>query len=683
MVTRRNLLQTGGAALAAGALGISLPGRATASAPASPSTSALAPATERATAARLLPSFGRPVRLDVADVGALDGHDQLLLTTLQGAVNRAGPRLYFNFDDGAADRRWLSSTGASVSHHDNALDLVGRYRDRVHGAILIDPDVPDTVNVATTLAGLRNGVAATAEQARTHGLRTLLDLRGRFAPDDIEGVYRWQLDRLFPHCSHGLLAGLPPTRTVNVSGVDWREVTREPRRIVDTSNRAVRTLDLSAELSGDNDVYVRFQDSFGDDGWGASVGSVKVMADGKEIASFTPGTDAEKPYLFDGLNSSLGDKSNRFADGGGYFVYRFKAPAGSRTLSADVDLWNQYLVTATATAPTRVEPFPYFRDYVVASRAMVLWLPPSGDTGKLLDETLGRFGPTTPYTGWFPNDVSGEWGGVDRASQHGVEVVAADFYMNGTVHAGVPARISDRVPKRPRSRLRNRVYVTFTVGEGDNIQYCQRRMRDIWDDPARGSVPVNWTVSPLLADIGPAQLAYYQRTATSNDLLICGPSGAGYTYPESWPQDALDAYTELTGRYMRRTGLDLAYAYNPRNADNDGWLPFGERVMASYRRNTPLRGVIQSWETGDLQARPAGIPVVGNFYPQGKGADFRDALLQHIDGRNTDRPLFIAAAINAWSWTPSDIADLAKLLEAPFEIVRGDAFFDLLNRGYA
>lgn len=671
MVTRRTVLQTGGAALAAGAFGISLPGPAAAAARA-----------ERAAPARLLPSFGRPKRLDVAHVGDLNGYDQLLLTTLQGAVNRGGPRLYFTFDDGTADRRWLSSTGASVTHHDNALDLVGRYRDRVRGAVLVDPDVPDSVNVATTLAGLKNGVAATADQAREHGLKTLVDLRGRFDADDVLATYRWQLDKLFPHCDHALLSGLPPTRTVNVSGVKWREVARESERIRDTSNRKVRTLDLSPELGGDNDVYVRFQDSFGDDGWGASVGAVKVVADGKELASFTPGTDGEKPYLFDGLNSSLGDKANRFADGGGYFVYHFKAPAGSKQLTVEVDLWNQYLVTATATAPTRVEPFPYFRDYVVASRAMVLWLPPSGETGKLLDEVLAKVAPTTPYAGWFPNDVAGEWGGVDRASQHGVPVVAADFYMNGTVHAGVPAKVSARVPARPRAELRNRVYVTFTVGEGDNIQYCQRRMRDIWDDPERGDVPVNWTVSPLLADIGPAQLAYYQRTATDNDLLVCGPSGAGYTYPGSWPKAALDAYTELTGRYLRRTGMDLAYAYNPRNADNDGWVPFDERVMASFRKNTPLRGVIQSWETGDLRSRPAGIPVIGNFYPQGKGTDFRDALLRHIEGRDPDEPMFVAAAINAWSWTPGDIADLAKLLDDPFEVVRGDVFFELLDRTY-
>lgn len=355
----------------------------------------------------LLPSFGRPAHLDVADVSALDGHDQLLLTTLQGVVNRRRPRLYFNFDSGDVDLRWLPGTGAAVTRHDHATDLVRRYRDEVRGAVLYDPDVPDSVNVATTLAGLENAVAATVDRARDHGLATVADLRGRFDADDVLATYRWQLDHLFPRCTHTLVAGLPPTRTVRADGVQWRELAREAERVRDSSNRQVRTFDLSAELTGEDGVYLRFQDSYGDDGWGASVGSVEVKADGQVVASFTPGTDAETPFLFDGVNSSMGGDANRFCDGGGYFIYRFTAPAGTRELVAEVDVWNQYLVTATTTAPTRIEPFPYFRDYAVASRAMVVWLPPSGGTGELLDEIFSRVEPTTPYAGWFSNDVAG------------------------------------------------------------------------------------------------------------------------------------------------------------------------------------------------------------------------------------------------------------------------------------
>ncbi|MEV0096809.1 GxGYxYP domain-containing protein [Streptomyces sp. NPDC050738] len=665
MVSRRSFLMAPATTLAAAGLGIALPATAATAAP--------------RPAARLLPSFGRPTRLDVADVSTLGGDDQLLLTTLQGVVNRTRPRLYFTYDASGLDQRWLESTGVPAVHHDHAVDLLDRYRGEIRGAVLHDPAVPDSVNVATTLAGLENAVAATAEQAQAYGLRTVADLRGQF-DDDPGSVYRWQLDKLFPRCSHTFLTGLPPTRTVKVDGVKWREVARESVRVRDTSNRAVRTFDLSPELTGGDGAFLRFQDSFGDDGWGASVHQVTVKADGQVIASFTAGTADEAPYLFDGLNSALGGDANRFSDGGGYFIYRFAPPAGTRQLIAEVDVWNQYLVTATTTAPTRVEPFPYFRDYAVAGRSMVVWLPPAGATGELLDEVFDKVPPTTPYCGWFSNDVAGEWGGVDRASQHGIEVVAADFYMNGTVHAGVPAKISSTVRPRPKATPGNRVFLTLTVGEGDNAQYCQRRMRDLWDNPARGRVPVNWTVSPLLADLGPALLAYYQQTASDNDLLIAGPSGAGYTYPGSWPAEALDSYTELSGRYLRRTGMDLVYAYNQRRTDGEGWVPFDERVVGSYRRNTPLRGIVQSWETGDLQTAPAGLPVIGNFSPQGGAAEYHAALLKHIEGWDSAGPLFIAGAVNAWNWTPDNIAELGELLGDPFELVRGDTFFELLGR---
>ena len=341
-------------------------------------------------------------------------------------------------------------------------------------------------------------------------------------------------------------------------------------------------------------------------------------------------------------------------------------------------MWNQYLVTATDTAPTRIEAFPYFRDYVVATKALVSWLPPNGPTGDLLREHFDKVAPTTPYAGWFSNDVAGEWSGVDLAAQGGVEVLAADFYMNGTVHSGVSAPISDTVRKLTPAKPGNKVFLTLTFGEGDNVQYCQRHMRDLWDDPHRGEAPVNWTVSPVLADVGPALFSHYQRTATKNDLLICGPSGAGYTYPGAWPADEVDEYMKLSGRFMRSTGMDLVYAYNHR--ENDKWVPFSEEIGRSYAEHTPLRGIIQSWEAGDLLVRRGGIPVIGNFSPPGKAAEYKAALDAHIADWDGKSPLFIAGGINAWSWTPTDIAELAKLLKAPYELLLGNTFFDLLNR---
>ncbi|TCN42061.1 GxGYxY motif-containing protein [Kribbella orskensis] len=671
MVSRRTFL-AGTGALTAGGFGL-IPAQSAAAAGAGGTGDAAN------AARRLLPAFGRPEHLHYGDVSKLSGGDQTLLTTLQGVVNRSSPELYFLFSPGGpdgVDARWLRDTGLPTTRYADPLELVAKYRHRVRGAIVHDPDVIDSLNVATTLAGLENAVVADAAQAKAHGLRIVQDLRGKFDGDRVK-TYRWQLENLFPRCTHQLLTGLPPTMVVQAENLTWHEIARETRQIRDSSNRGSYTLDVSPAL-GKEAVYVRFGDSFGDDGWGASVASVSAKANGVEIANFLPGTDAETPFLFDGLNSSIGGEGNRFSDGGGYFIYKFTPPAGTTSLTVTVEMWNQYLVTATDTAPTRVEAFPYFRDYVVATKALVSWLPPNGPTGDLLKEHFDKVAPTAPYAGWFSNDVAGEWSGVDLAAQGGVEVLPADFYMNGTVHSGVSAPISDKVRKLTPAKPGNKVFLTLTFGEGDNVQYCQRHMRDLWDDPHRGEAPVNWTVSPLLAEVGPALFSHYQRTATKNDLLICGPSGAGYTYPGAWPADEVDEYMKLSGRFMRSTGMDLVYAYNHR--ENDKWVPFSEEIGRSYAEHTPLRGIIQSWEAGDLLVRRGGIPVIGNFSPPGKAAEYKAALDAHIADWDGKSPLFIAGGINAWSWTPTDVAELAKLLKAPYELLLGNAFFDLLNR---
>jgi hypothetical protein len=506
----------------------------------------------------------------------------------------------------------------------------------------------------------------------------LEDLRGEFTGQDKVQIYRWQFEHLWPHCDHRLLTGLPPTRTVNVEGVEWTEVARETEQIRDESNRQELTVDVSAGLGGEA-VYVRFADAFGNDGWGASIASLTATADGAVIADFIPDTDAEAEFLVEGGNSSIGGQGNRFADGGNFFVYRFEPPAGTTELTVTVEIWNQYVISVTDTAPTRVEPFPYFRDYVVATEAMLVWLDPNGEPGELLTEIMGATESTTPYLGWFSNDVAGEWGGVDLAATQSVEVIAADFYMNGTVHGGVPARISPKIKKPDPAELENKIYVTMTVGEGDNIQYCQRHMRALWDNPDRGKVPTNWTISPVLADAGPAIYRYYQKTATDNDLLVCGPSGAGYTYGGSWPGDTFNDYADVTDRYLRETGLDLVYAYN--NRDEEGWIPIGGKVLDAYRDRTGLRGIFQSWSGGGV-ITGGELPVIGHFGAPGNADEYKQGLDDHAAEWDGSTPFFISAGINAWNWTPSDIAQLGELLATDdrYRVVLGDTFFELLRQ---
>lgn len=677
MLTRRKFLAANGLALAATGLGGASLINASGIATAAPGKRGRGVTW---TPGRLLPTFGTPGHLHAATVEDLHGDDQLLLTTLQGLVNRSKPELYFNYDaePGNPDQAWLDGFDADrVTVHEDPLSLIDKYKRVASGAIIFDPEVPDSVNVATTLAGLRDAVVASAEQVETHGLKIIEDLRGRFTGQSKVQIYRWLYDELWPQCEQRLISGLPPTRVVDVDGVTWREVARETEQIRDSSNRQELTIDVSAELGGEA-VYVKFGDAFGNDGWGASVASLTATADGTVIADFAAGSDEEAEFLVEGGNSSIGGDQNRFADGGNFFIYRFEPPEGTTSLTVTVDIWNQFLISATDTAPTRVEPFPYFRDYVVATKAMVVWLDPNGEPGELLAEIMAGTERTTPYMGWFSNDVAGEWGGVDLAATQEVEVVPADFYMNGTVHGGVPAHISTKIRKPAKVPLENKIYVTMTVGEGDNIQYCQRHMRALWDNPDRGRAPTNWTISPLLADAGPAIYRYYQQTATENDLLVCGPSGAGYTYGGSWPGDSFNDYADVSQTYLKATGLDLVYAYN--NRDENGWIPIGGAVLDAYRERTQLKGIFQSWDGGGV-ITGGELPVVGHFGAPGNATEYKAGIDTYVEQWDGNAPFFISAGINAWNWNPTDISNLYELLLADdrFEVVLGDTFFNLIR----
>src|SRR5260370_8283370 len=110
---------------------------------------------------------------------------------------------------------------------------------------------------------------------------------------------------------------------------------------------------------------------------------------------------------------------------------------------------------------------------------------------------------------------------------------------------------------QPAADAEPKVYVSFTISDGDNLQYSQHRMLKTWRDPARGSLPIGWTISPVLQQAAPAMAAYYGNRDPANDELIAGPSGAGYMFPSRWPAEQLPAFLQRTGALMQEMNLTL------------------------------------------------------------------------------------------------------------------------------
>lgn len=620
-----------------------------------------------------LPTFPVAYSLIAADLSALDGDQQGLLVSLQGIVNRTRPRLYFYWGTDSTNLEWLKTIGVPYTTTTDPISLLQRYRSEISGAIIYDPNVPDTINLATTLAGIHGAVIASVDLASLHNLPAIEDLRGRFTSN--LDVYRYGLNNVYPQATKRLITAIGPSNSQATPGVQWTTLLKVSQPVTDASNSGTYTADLTPFLSGGPSVYVRYQDAYSNDGWGPSVSQVTVTADGNVIASFQPGTSAEQPFLFDQDSSQIASGGWRFADGGNYFIYKFTPPAGTKSLTLSTTMWNEYLVTATSTQPSFQVVNALFRDYIVATKAPVVWLDPNvPEEASLLTQILQTMQPNLPYLGWFPH--GDEMTGVTLCAQNSTVVVAADFFYNASVFSGVRAPVTAHQPSVPLPKLSKKIYVSLTMVEGDNIQYDQHRLRQIWDDPGRGKVPLGWSISVLLLDIAPSMLSYFQKTQTMNDLLVAGPSGAGYTYPVMWPASTLPSFMQRSGRYMERTGMLSLFAYNRNNSTDVALSP---QLVDLYKSNVPgLQGIIYNYESSSTSSMIDGVPVstLMGVNDTQSGIASLTGIAQSWDGT---APMFVAVGLESWNITPSGAKTLVDALGPEFEVVRPDVFFQLFK----
>ncbi|KAF6832407.1 phosphate-repressible phosphate permease, partial [Colletotrichum musicola] len=589
------------------------------------------------------------------------------------------------------------------------LGLIDKYRSEVRGAVVYDTRLPDTVNLASTMAGAAGAVLATEELARRFNITVLEDLRGRFA--DKHELYDFAARNVWPGVTDRILTAIRPVSTLLFANRTWTTLLKANASIMDGSNNGTYTVDLSRFLNdGGGTVYVNISDAFPADGYGPSVYNIRVTADGNRtvVADFRPGTDAEDAFLFDDGGSRLADDPGgwRFADGAAAAIYRFDSPPGSRNLTLSLSMWNQFQISATGSAPGYQRVNSIFRDYVVGTASPCVWLDSNRPReAALLNKILRGFQPNSAYIGWFPN--GNEMTGVTQLARSGVYVAAADFYFNPTIFSGFrTARNGEDVQKFPPGgpppgppgpprpppwrpppgppRKLPKVFLSLVYLEGDNVQYNQRAMFQHWNDSARGSVPLGWTISPLLRDIGPGILSYYQRTATENDLLVAGPDGAGYTYPGVWPRRALSAFLAQSGEYMRWTQTDrVLFAYDRVNAVDSPLTPelalgFRDAVGRNRLRGILYGGFVSTLETLQVNVTE-GFPVA-NVVSIGNEESGAATLRNISDSWRGRGPLFVAGAVAAFDMTPSNVTSMVKRLGPDFEVIRPDVWFELMRR---
>lgn len=165
----------------------------------------------------LWPKFSMPRTVYVANTQGLSAADLLTVTTLQGIYNGSEQpgRLYLT--SGTQDEFWLSQLPAGVQVEPVApapsqslvQTLLTRFGSAIRGAVVTNPSNPDTVNLATTMAGIDHAVVIDPNQqamAEALGIKVIYS----FDTADFDGVdpvktYEWGVRHLLPQTSTRML----------------------------------------------------------------------------------------------------------------------------------------------------------------------------------------------------------------------------------------------------------------------------------------------------------------------------------------------------------------------------------------------------------------------------------------------------------------------------------------------
>jgi hypothetical protein len=155
-------------------------------------------------------------KVDWVQVTRSQAEDELVLfASLKGVVNAKQPRIFSYEGDAFAEgpHTWLQSLGLGFREVADNWQLVAKYKSELGGLIVYDNAQPDTINLATTLAGGKHALIVAPSlvaklTAAPYNLAVLDDFRGKFASK--LAVYQTLYDTYWPTLSHRVVFGLNP-----------------------------------------------------------------------------------------------------------------------------------------------------------------------------------------------------------------------------------------------------------------------------------------------------------------------------------------------------------------------------------------------------------------------------------------------------------------------------------------
>jgi hypothetical protein len=503
-----------------------------------------------------------PVRevhlFDVSALGAVtppaaraDAYDVLhLVTALQGIVNRFEPRLWLRFLP-TVDDFWLDVLRAAGKLLDGVTltpvgsldELIGVFSPWVAGAVIWDPQVPATSNVATTVAGAEDLVPIRFDLTPGSLFTRYVVLPG---PSRIPAV-RWLVnpDGSPMFVGEGTIPGTdePSTGSAKCDAYTWAR-----HHYLDSGRCDPTALGY----------YV--------DSWFLRAGRQALSESDLPNHGYLV---ARQGFVFD---LGMWDDEPPVDD--------VDQPLGTDLRTLQSILASAY--RASGGAITTIHGFPPWTSKY--------------SNGTARGSATSRHAP-----------VAAENRLVSVATQYNACIDADAPRMSCMVNASLLqyARLRARyrqapIPTVPQLQARGfldesgrvvpRHYVGFYAGDFDSTAWLYQSMPALWSDVARGRVPINWAIDPNLERRAGPILDHLWTTRTENDTFVSGDSGAGYVNPglleEPRPLSGFPSGMEAWSERCRRAYArwDLSVTGFVIDGEARPLSPAGRRAYAQFSR---------------------------------------------------------------------------------------------------
>lgn len=289
------------------------------------------------------------------------------------------------------------------------------------------------------------------------------------------------------------------------------------------------------------------------------------------------------------------------------------------------------------------------RDYIIATKSFVFYLTSTDSTQEpLMNQIISSRPANTPILGY----IADEGPDVADLSSLGHFLNASDFLENGSDFAAAPspASLAQHTPQPVRAE-NNTIYVAFVVSEGDNAQYVEHHMFDVWtgDQEDMGTVPEGWGIAPGMTDFAPGMMSWYYQNLPRDSELLAGPSGVGYATQMTGTD--LRQFGQLSGAFMRKDSMSTV----------DFWE--NPTQIAAYAQSSGVPSISVDAPLAYMQEGKTAVLGQTSSY-----VDPPSALLTTIEqdalAQPTSKPVFLEPLVDGWTFEPHDVLAVAQNLAA-------------------